>query len=94
MSNQMIKQLRTAAKEIADADELGWGNVCTDAADHIEQLEAQLEAFRDAGGAGCEGCGQLTIEYCDKRGEVRPLVHKAEIDRLADAAIASANREG
>jgi len=35
---ELIKELRAAAKEIADAEHSGWGNVCNDASDALEQL--------------------------------------------------------
>jgi len=35
---ELIKELRAAAKEIADAEHSGWGNVCNDAANTLEQL--------------------------------------------------------
>lgn len=46
MSAQHAKWLREAAEQIAKAGHNGWGNTCTFAADHIDELAAQLAAER------------------------------------------------
>jgi hypothetical protein len=38
------KWLRSAAKEIRAENHAGWGNTCEDAAQHVEELEAQLQS--------------------------------------------------
>src|SRR5574341_1591462 len=44
----LVAALRKAAQQIADADLVGWGNVCTDAADFIERAHPTWEVEKDA----------------------------------------------
>ncbi len=41
----LVERLRIAAIEIAAENHYGWGNTCTDAADEIERLRAQVETL-------------------------------------------------
>ena len=45
--SDLVERLRIAAIEIAAENHYGWGNTCTDAADEIERLQAQLDARRN-----------------------------------------------
>ncbi len=43
----LVERLRIAAIEIAAENHYGWGNTCTDAADEIERLRAQVEKLSE-----------------------------------------------
>lgn len=56
---ELIAQLRIQAKEIADADEPGWGNTMMDAANtlqmYVDAIEAMVRVFGPSAPT-CDGC--------------------------------------
>src|SRR5574341_1933497 len=74
----LVAALRKAAQQIADADLVGWGNVCTDAADFIERAHPTGDA-KDAAWQPIETCPDNTsvLFFVHGRVEVGRMEHDA-----------------